>query len=117
MSNITLKRIYDHKKPDDTYRILVDRVWPRGLKKSEIFLDEWNREVTPSVKIRKWFDHQESRFKEFTKLYTEELKQKEEELNRLRSIAKTKKVTLLYGAKDPQINHAVILRDVLTKLI
>lgn len=100
---------------NDGYRVLVDRLWPRGVSKIIAHLDEWNKEVAPSTELRKWFDHKEEHFKEFAKLYQEELMAKEGELNRLRAILKTEAITLLYGAKDSKINHAVILKNVLLK--
>ncbi|PKP14756.1 MAG: DUF488 domain-containing protein, partial [Bacteroidetes bacterium HGW-Bacteroidetes-23] len=84
-----------------------------GISKKDANLDEWNKEVTPSTELRKWFDHKEERFDEFTRLYCEELKAKTAESNRLRAIAKTNTVTLLYGAKDQKINHTAVLRNFL----
>lgn len=115
MYTINIERVYENKKADGSYRILVDRLWPRGVKKTDLHINEWNKEVAPSTELRKWFDHKEERFGEFAKLYREELMAKEKELDRLRAIAKTEAVSLLYGAKDPKINHAIILRNVLLK--
>jgi|SRR5688572_33036777 len=115
MKKINIKRIYDGLSEYDGYRILVDRLWPRGLTKVKTKIDEWNKEVAPSTALRKWFAHKEERFKEFAKLYREELLTKEVELNKLRTIAKKKTITLLYGAKNPKINHALILKKVLLK--
>lgn len=113
MESITIKRVYDNKQSDGSYRILIDRLWPRGIRKTDLKLDEWNKEIPPSTTLRKWFDHKKEHFEEFTKLYQQELFNKEEELNRLRNIAKTKTISLLYGAKDSKINHAIILKNVL----
>lgn len=110
---IKLQRVYDSKTDDDTYRVLVDRLWPRGIKKIDLAIDEWNKSIPPSTTLRKWFNHEEKHYAEFTTLYREELQQQESELERLREIAKTETITLLFGAKDPKINHAVVLRDVL----
>lgn len=110
---IKLQRAYESKTTDDTYRVLVDRLWPRGIKKTDLAIDEWNKNIAPSTDLRKWFDHEEKHFAEFTTLYREELQEQESELERLREIAKTETITLLFGAKDPKINHAVVLRDVL----
>ena len=107
MYTIGIKRIYDEPSDKDGYRVLVDRLWPRGISKKDANLDEWNKEIAPSTELRKWFDHKAERFDEFTRLY------REEELNRLRTIAKKNDITLLYGAKNPKINHAVVLRDLL----
>ncbi|MFH6936304.1 DUF488 domain-containing protein [Flavobacterium sp. FlaQc-30] len=115
MKTITIKRVYDHKTADGSYRILVDRLWPRGVRKIDLQIDEWNKEITPSPELRKWFDHKKERFEEFSRLYIQELMAKDQEINRVRSIAKNEGVTLLYGAKDPEINHAVILMNYLLK--
>jgi uncharacterized protein YeaO (DUF488 family) len=112
---INIQRVYDNKKDDGTYRILVDRLWPRGIKKIDLHIDEWNKEIAPSPELRKWFDHKEERFEEFTKLYIQELKKNKEEVDRLKRIALTSPLSLLYGAKDPEINHAMILKDYLLK--
>jgi uncharacterized protein YeaO (DUF488 family) len=113
MKKITLKRIYDEPSDKDGYRVLVDRLWPRGISKKDANLDEWNKEIAPSTELRKWFDHKEERFDEFVKNYREELRPKEEELNRLRTIAKKNRITLLYGAKNSKMNQAIVLRDIL----
>lgn len=115
MKTITIKRVYDNKTADGSYRILVDRLWPRGVRKIDLQIDEWDKEITPSPELRKWFDHKEERFEEFSKLYIQELIAKTDEINRVRSIAKNEDVTLLYGAKDPKINHAIILQHYLLK--
>ena len=112
--SITIKRIYEDYDKADGYRMLVDRLWPRGIKKEAAKLDEWNKGIAPSPELRKWFDHQEEKFKEFSKKYKEELLQNNKaEIKRIRDIAKKEKLTLLYGAKDPKINHAVVLLDVI----
>lgn len=108
-----IKRIYDPPGEDDGYRVLIDRLWPRGVSKENAQLDEWNKQVTPTPELRKWFDHKEERFQEFEFRYREELKNQTEELDKLRSIAKSEQVTLLYAAKSPTINHATILLNVL----
>jgi len=113
MNTIDIKRIYDEPSSKDGYRILVDRLWPRGISKVNANLDEWNKEISPSTELRKWFDHKEELYDEFARLYREELLTKEEELNRLRTVAKKNYITLLYGAKDSKLNQAIVLRDVL----
>lgn len=115
MAQIFIKRVYDHKKADESYRILIDRLWPRGIKKADLHLDEWEKEIAPSTELRKWFDHKEERFDEFADLYQQELEKKESELSRVVAIAKRENITLLYGAKDPKVNHAVVLKNVLMK--
>lgn len=115
MEEIKLKRIYDDPSGDDGYRILVDRLWPRGVSKKDAKLDEWDKELAPSTELRKWFDHKEERFKEFSKRYHEELKDKKELLDKLREKANHKKLCLLYAAKDHEMNQAVVLKDVLAE--
>lgn len=113
MEAITIKRIYEDASEKDGYRILVDRIWPRGISKQRARLDEWNKTIAPSTELRKWFGHQAERFEAFTKRYQQELHLQTEELERMRKIAKNKRVTLLYAAKDARINHAIVLRNVL----
>ena len=113
MNTIYIKRIYDEPSDEDGYRMLIDRLWPRGISKKDANLNEWNKEIATSTELRKWFDHKEERFDEFVKRYREELRSKEEELNRLRTIAKKNGITLLYGAKNSKMNQAIVLRDVL----
>lgn len=111
--NIHIKRIYEPPARGDGYRILVDRLWPRGVKKEASRLAEWNKTLAPSAELRKWFNHEKERFAEFSVRYREELLHHKEELKRIREIGKEKAVTLLYGAKDENANQAVVLRDVL----
>lgn len=116
MEKIKIKRIYDVPSDKDGYRVLIDRLWPRGVSKVIAHLDDWDKEVAPSTELRKWFDHKAERFEEFGLLYQEELALKKEELEKLRDISKTKPVTLVYAARDPKINHATILKDILLKM-
>ncbi|MDD4748261.1 MAG: DUF488 domain-containing protein [Salinivirgaceae bacterium] len=113
MKTIRIKRIYDEPAEDDGYRVLVDKIWPRGVSKVRANLDEWNKEVTPSTELRKWFDHKEERFEEFALRYREQLLEKKEQLNELRKTADHEPLSLLYAAKSPTVNHAIVLRDVL----
>ncbi|MFB2120725.1 DUF488 domain-containing protein [Parapedobacter sp. 2B3] len=113
MDGFKLKRIYEAPSKEDGYRILVDRLWPRGQRKDAVQLDEWNKDLAPSSELRQWFDHQPPRFEAFATRYREELTAKTEDLDRLRDIAKTKWVTLLYAAKDEHHNQAVVLKQVL----
>jgi uncharacterized protein YeaO (DUF488 family) len=115
MKEIILKRIYDAPSADDGYRVLVDRLWPRGVSKEDAKLDEWNKEITPSTALRKWFNHERNRFEEFAILYKLELKEKEDVLDELRKIGNNQTVCLLYAARDPEINHAIVLKKVLEK--
>ena len=105
-------RVYDARGPQDGVRVLVDRLWPRGLSKKKLALDGWMKDVAPSPALRKWFGHQPERFTEFAKRYRAELKGNPV-LDGLRGLKG--KVTLVYGARDPKINHAVVLAKVLKR--
>lgn len=115
MKTIRIKRIYDEPAEDDGYRVLVDRIWPRGVSKAAAHLDEWNKDIAPSTELRKWFDHKEERFDEFALRYRIELKEREEQLSKLRKIADNQSLSLLYAAKSPIMNQAVVLKEVLLK--
>lgn len=117
MEPIAIKRIYEDSSKNDGYRILVDRLWPRGVSKEEANLDEWDKNIAPSTELRKWFDHKEERLQEFTLRYKEELMSQKDALNQILKIAQTQKVTLLYGAKDPEINQAVVLKNILNQQV
>ena len=110
MRSVAIKRVYDRPADTDGTRILVDRLWPRGLSKAKAALDGWDKDVAPSPALRKWFDHRPERFAEFQKRYRAELKDNPAVAG-LRAL--TGKVTLLYGARDPEINHAAVLAAVL----
>jgi uncharacterized protein YeaO (DUF488 family) len=112
MRSVAIKRAYEPPAEKDGTRILVDRLWPRGLSKAKAALDDWAKEVAPSPSLRKWFGHREERFPEFTRRYRAELKGNPA-LDALR--ARKGKVTLIYGARDPKINHAVVLAKVLKR--
>lgn len=117
MEGFQIKRVYDEPSLDDGYRVLVDRLWPRGVSKDKAKLDEWSKELAPSSELRTWFGHKSERFEEFTVRYTEELKDQRSELDRLCTLAQKQRVTLLYGTKDPQHNQAVILLDILNEMM
>jgi uncharacterized protein YeaO (DUF488 family) len=111
-----IKRIYEPSHPDDGFRVLVDRLWPRGLSKEKAGVDLWLRDIAPSTPLRKWFGHEEKRWPGFVKKYEEELRQKKDLLEELRRrSAAYGKVTLLYGARDQEHNEAVVLEKVLEK--
>jgi uncharacterized protein YeaO (DUF488 family) len=112
MPRITIKRVYDPPSSGDGVRILVDRLWPRGLRKEAAALDHWAKDVAPSPSLRKWFDHRPERFAEFKRRYRDELKANPAVPDTLREIGK-RKATLLYAAKNPEINQAVVLADFL----
>lgn len=108
-----VKRIYDNPSEEDGYRVLVDRLWPRGVSKEDARLDEWLKEVAPSTELRKWFDHDSQKFDEFRDRYQIELSEKEEAVSYLIDKSNEQPVTLLYAAKDTTYNHAVVLKDFL----
>jgi uncharacterized protein YeaO (DUF488 family) len=110
---LRLKRIYDERSTSDGVRVLVDRVWPRGVKKSHAFLDQWLRDIAPSAALRKWFGHDPKRWPEFRRRYRAELRKHSSDLNALRQCAARRRVTLLYGARDRQFNQARVLAEVL----
>jgi len=103
-----IKRVYDPAKPSDGIRVLVDRLWPRGVKKATVHLDHWMKDVAPSPQLRLWFSHKPERFAEFRQHYREELASNPA-VPTLRKLGNHKRVTLLYGARDPKINHAAVL--------
>src|SRR5690348_16366786 len=111
--DVRLKRAYDEPSPDDGYRVLVDRLWPRGVSKERAQLDEWDREIAPSAELRGWFGHQPGRFEEFRARYVSELSGQRPRLAALRRRAREGRVTLVYAAHDTEHNDAVVLRDVL----
>jgi uncharacterized protein YeaO (DUF488 family) len=113
MGDIRIKRIYDPPARSDGFRVLVDRVWPRGVSKDSAELDLWMKEVAPSTELRKWFGHDPARWDTFRTRYRAELRDHAEELRTLRSHAAQGSVTLLFGAKDVEHNQAVVLREVL----
>lgn len=110
---IRLKRAYDEPAANDGCRILVDRVWPRGVKKEEARLDDWLEEIAPSRELRRWFGHDPQRWPEFLERYSRELKSKPELVDRLARIAGQGRLTLVFGAKDRQHNNAVALKEFL----
>ncbi len=114
---VKVKRVYDQAERADGVRILVDRLWPRGLTKDEAALDEWIRDVAPSNKLRAWFGHKPDRWTEFQRRYRKELDmaERQEIVKRLRRIASIATVTLLYAAKDEEHNNAVALAAFLRK--
>jgi len=115
MTNIRIKRAYEEPDREDGTRILVDRLWPRGLTKEKAKVDLWLKDVAPGTDLRKWFAHNPGKWEEFRSRYLEELKRNKEQLSLLRQEAAKGTVTLVYGAKDQQHNEAVILQRLLTK--
>lgn len=109
-----IKRIYDPAGPTDGTRVLVDRLWPRGVKKADAHLDAWLKDVAPSPALRQWFQHDPERFDTFRKRYLGEIKGNAA-VTELRKLGQRKTVTLLYAAHDPQINHARVLQAALSR--
>jgi len=114
-AEVQVRRVYDTPARDDGTRVLVDRIWPRGLAKTKADLDEWCKEVAPSTELRKWYNHDPARFKEFTRRYHAELKQpgRSDALTHLRELAKDRTLTLLTATKQPEISEAEVLAKML----
>ena len=110
---IRLKRAYEPPSQGDGKRILVDRLWPRGVKKAEAAIDGWLKDLPPSTELRKWFGHDPGRWDEFRRRFASELQRHQDELNRLRELARDGPLTLVYAARDEAHNDAIVLRDVL----
>jgi len=117
MHAFALKRVYEPPDPKDGARVLVDRLWPRGLKKEEAAIDLWVKDLAPSNELRKWFGHEPERWPEFQKRYRKELEAPEarEQIDALRTLAHKTHVTLLFAAHDETMNNAVVLGEVLRK--
>jgi uncharacterized protein YeaO (DUF488 family) len=111
--HVKLKRAYEPPAPDDGTRILIDRLWPRGLSKEAAALDLWMKEIAPTTELRKWFAHDPARWEEFRHRYAEEVRQNAEMLKELATLARQGSVTLVYSAHDEAHNDAIVLRDVL----
>jgi uncharacterized protein YeaO (DUF488 family) len=111
--DVRTKRVYEEPALGDGFRILVDRVWPRGISRQRARLDEWDRTLSPSTELRKWFGHDPGRYEEFRRRYLEELQGHRDRLTKLRSLARQGTLTLVYGAKDPEHNQAIVLAEVL----
>jgi uncharacterized protein YeaO (DUF488 family) len=112
---IQVKRAYETPTRSDGYRVLVDRVWPRGVKKQQLELDIWLKQLAPSTPLRKWFGHDPAKWTEFKRRYFRELAEHDEDIRELRKKAKKGRVTLVFAAKDTEFNNAVALRHYLRK--
>lgn len=112
---IRIKRAYEAPARDDGHRVLVDRLWPRGLAKAKAKLDEWDKDIAPSPALRVWFGHDPARFAEFGRRYRAELAQHRADVARLRALAAKTPLTLVYAAKDPACNHALVLQAFLLR--
>ncbi len=113
--DVRLKRAYEPATASDGYRVLIDRLWPRGVSTERAHLDAWNRELAPSTELRRWFAHAPDRFEEFRRRYVEELRAQRPRLTELRDRAREGTVTLVYSARDSEHNDAVVLGEVLRR--
>lgn len=111
--NLKIKRVYEQPTKDDGTRILVDRLWPRGLSKEKASVDLWIKELAPSTPLRKWFGHEPDKWSEFKKRYKAELKKNDEQVASLKKELRKGPASLLYGAKDQEHNEAVVLLELL----
>jgi len=110
---IKLKRVYEAPSPQDGLRVLVDRLWPRGLTKERAAVDLWMKDVSPSTELRKWFGHDPAKWKQFQIRYRKELQEKKVFLKELKQKGKGQTVTLVYGARDEEHNEALVLKQIL----
>jgi uncharacterized protein YeaO (DUF488 family) len=111
--DLRVKRAYEPATDDDGWRVLVDRMWPRGLSRARIKIDDWQRDLAPSRELRRWFAHKPERFPEFRRRYLAELEQQPHRVAQLRQRARTQTVTLVYAAQDSRHNQAVVLAELL----
>lgn len=111
--NVRLKRAYEPAEAKDGRRVLVDRLWPRGVSKARADLDQWMKEIAPSTDLRKWFGHDPHRWAEFCRRYSNELHENAALLSQLRSLARKSPMTLVYSAHDQVHNDAIVLRNVI----
>ena len=109
---LRLKRAYEPAVPLDGYRILVDRLWPRGLSKAQAAIDEWKKDIAPSAELRRWFAHDPNKWREFRRRYERELRMREHLVGEIAALASHRRVTLVYGARDEVHNDAVVLAAV-----
>jgi uncharacterized protein YeaO (DUF488 family) len=115
LTNVRLKRAYEPATPDDGWRVLIDRLWPRGISRERAQLDEWEKQLAPSAELRQWFGHEPARFDEFRRRYMDELHGQRPRLAALRRRAHAGTVTLVYSAHDTEHNDAVVLAEVLRR--
>ena len=114
-ARIAIKRAYDESSDTDGLRILIDRLWPRGVTKAALKHDAWPRALTPSSVLRKWYGHDPERFVEFRRRYREELAAHQEEVAALRALVKGRKATLVTATRELELSHAEVLREILEK--
>ena len=114
-TQVQVRRVYDLPESDDGQRVLVDRLWPRGVSRDRIHVDAWAKDLAPSAALRTWFGHDPDRFDAFRRRYVEELRRHREAIAELRRRAREGRVTLVYGAKDAEHNDAVVLAEVIRR--
>jgi uncharacterized protein YeaO (DUF488 family) len=112
-ANVQLKRAYERSARGDGTRILIDRLWPRGMTKKAAAIDEWFKDLSPSAALRQWFGHDPARWQEFRRRYADEVRQNPDQFDRLRALARQGPITLVFSAHDEVHNDAVVLRDLL----
>ena len=112
-SSIDIKRVYDEPSAGEGLRVLVDRLWPRGVSKASLKLDAWPKELTPSSELRRWYGHVPEKFEEFRRRYRAELEPHRDKLDELRSLVRGRKATLLTATRELDLSHAQVLRDLL----
>ncbi len=110
---INTKRIYEKPEPSDGIRVLVDRLWPRGISKENANVKEWIKEISPSLDLIKWFNHESKKWNEFKRKYKKQLQEKTELLVKLKKISQKNTLTLIYSAKDEAHNNALVLKEYL----
>jgi len=112
-ANVRLKRAYENPSAEDGMRILIDRLWPRGVAKANAAIDLWAKDISPSTALRRWFGHDPARWQEFRRRYSEEIHRNRDRLDELRALAERGRITLVFAAHDETHNDAVVLRDIL----
>jgi uncharacterized protein YeaO (DUF488 family) len=115
-SSIAIKRAYDKPSAKDGVRILIDRLWPRGLSKAKLKIDAWPRELTPSTDLRKWYGHEPARFAEFRRRYRAELAEHAKELDALGTTVRGRAATLITAAREVDLSHAAVMREILQRM-
>lgn len=114
--HISIKRVFEPASEDDGYRILVDRLWPRGLKKEEAYIDKWLKDIAPSTSLRKWFNHEPEKWSAFEWRYKEELKSNPATDTLIKIITEHPRITFIYAAANQEHNHAIVLTDFLIEI-
>lgn len=113
--SVRIKRVYEPPSSDDGYRVLIDRLWPRGVSKERARLDEWARQLAPSDELRRWFGHRPERFEQFKRSYTDELRERADDIAALRRRARTGAVTIVYAARDSDHSNAAVLAPIVRR--